>query len=112
MKNEIILGFCIWDFADISPNDITNRLGIQPTKVYIKGEKKNPKFASLAKKNGWIMSAGLDKYASFEAQMNAILDVIEQKIDAFSFFAKNTIASSLVPFLYITITKKALPGCI
>jgi len=88
MKNEVILDFCIWGFEDITPDHITQALGIQPTKVYIKGEKKNPQFAALAKKNGWRMNAGLDKYASFEDQMKALLDTIESRIDLFRPFCE------------------------
>jgi len=82
-KNEIILDFCIWDFNDITPDDITRTLGIQPVKVYIKGQKTNPNFLTLAKRNGWRMGSALDKHASFEDQMNAMLNVIESKIDLF-----------------------------
>ena len=34
------------------------------------------------------MGSGLDKYASFEEQMNAMLNIIEQKIDLFKTFSK------------------------
>ena len=82
-KNEIILRFCIWDFDDVTPDDITLLLGIAPSKVYIKGEKKNPNFSGLAKKNGWIMDSLHDKYCSFEEQMTSLLDVIESRIELF-----------------------------
>jgi hypothetical protein len=88
MKNEIVLEFCIWGFEDVAPKYITQELGIEPVKVYIKGEKKNPKFAAVAKRNGWRMGSGLDRYASFEDQMKAMLDVIESKIDLFRPFCK------------------------
>lgn len=52
-KNEIILDFGIWGFNDISHNEITIMLGIEPVKLHIIGEKINPKFLSIAKKK-WV----------------------------------------------------------
>lgn len=83
MRNEIVLDFCIWEFEDITPDDITRILEIEPIKVYSKGAKRSTNSSSLEKKNGWRMNARLDKYASFEDQMNALLDAIEAKIDSF-----------------------------
>jgi hypothetical protein len=83
MQNEIDLSFCIWGFEDITPDEITSILGIEPFKIYNKGQRKNPNFLALAKQNGWIMKPLLHQQASFEDQMNAILDIIEAKIDLF-----------------------------
>ena len=88
MKNEVFLDFCIWDFDDISHEEISQKLGIAPTKIYIKGKKIDPKFSRVSKKNGWRMSTGLDKYASFEDQMKAMLDIIESKIELFRPFCE------------------------
>ncbi len=88
-KNEISFSFCIWDFNDISHDEISELLGVKPSKVYIKGERKNPKVNALAKKNGWILDPpGCDNYSSFEDQMNSLLDVIESKIEAFRIICK------------------------
>jgi uncharacterized protein DUF4279 len=83
MKNEVILDFVIADFEDVSHEQISQKLGINPVKVYIKGERKNPKFAGLAKRNRWIMGSGLDSHATFKSQMDALLDIIEGKIELF-----------------------------
>jgi hypothetical protein len=83
MKNEVILDFIISDFDEFSHDHITQYLGITPIKIYIKREKKNPKFAGTAKRNRWIMGAGIDKYATFKDQMNSLLDIIELKNDLF-----------------------------
>jgi len=83
-KNRIYLDFCIWDFNDIAHNEITNLLGISPCKIYIKNEPINPKRQMhKATQNGWRMTTSLDEYASFEDQMNAMLDIIESKIERF-----------------------------
>ena len=103
MKNKIVLDLGIWDFDDITHNEITEMLGIQPIKVYVKGEKRNPKNPNspLIKKNGWRMSSPLDEYASFDDQMNAILDIIESKFDVFKVIcAKYLCEFSCAIFVY------------
>jgi hypothetical protein len=88
MKNEVFLDFCIWNFEDVTHEEITQRLGIVPTRIYVKGQRIDPKFSRISKKNGWRMSSGLDKYASFADQMKAMLDIIEFKIDLFRPFCE------------------------
>jgi hypothetical protein len=88
MKNEVVLSFVIADFDDISHEEITKTLGIIPSRVYTKGQKKNPNSPALSKRNRWIMGSSVDKYASFEEQMNAMLDIIESKIDLFRPFCE------------------------
>jgi Domain of unknown function (DUF4279) len=85
MKHEVYLDFTIADFEDITHDEITQRLGINPKKIYIKGAKKYPEssVATFVKTNRWIMGSPLDEYSSFESQMIGILDIIESKIDLF-----------------------------
>lgn len=80
-RNKVDLRFGIWRFDDVSHDYITQLIGISPTKFFIKGERKNPKSSALFKTNGWIIAPGLDEYASFEEQLNAILDILEPRRD-------------------------------
>jgi len=82
-KNEVDLRFCIADFEEIGHADITKVIGVNPTYIRVIGEKRNPKNpdSPLWKNNLWSMNSGLDKYANFDDQMNALLDIIEKKID-------------------------------
>jgi hypothetical protein len=84
-KNEIILSFGIYDFEDITHDDITKLLSIEPSHIRIKGYPKNPKNIEgpVITNNSWRISSGLDEYADFDAQLNAILNIIEPKIDLF-----------------------------
>ena len=50
MRNEVILSFCIWNFEDVTHDFITKTIGVEQTKVYVKRQRKNPKFAALANK--------------------------------------------------------------
>lgn len=84
MKNEIYLDFRISGFEDITHDSITKMLGIYPTKVYVKGQRKNPQKTdgvALFKINTWILNSPLDKYSPFDAHLNALLDILESKID-------------------------------
>jgi len=85
MNNEIILRFCISDFEDITHDEITKMLGVKPIKEYVKGQKRNPKNPNspLIKENRWLMEPSINKYASFENQMETLLNIIESKIDIF-----------------------------
>lgn len=75
----------MFDFNDVSHDEITQLLDIQPSKVHIKGQRRNPKNpdSPLIKRNGWLMDAPTERYSSFEEQMESFLEIIESKIDAF-----------------------------
>ena len=82
-KNEVILSFSIYDFDDITHDEITKLLDIEPVYVHIKGQKRNPRNpenTALIKSNSWTMGSPLDKYSSFEDQMNSLLFIIESKM--------------------------------
>ncbi len=81
MQNEIILKFGIWGFTDINHDDITRSMGMNPSKIYVKGERKNPnpKFPALAKENGWLLEPS-NRYLPFEVQLQNLLQILESKI--------------------------------
>lgn len=83
MKNEIDLRLGIWDFEDISPEKLTQLIGLEPFKVFVKGQPKNHQHSTLSKTNGWIYKPTVDKYLSFKEQMDLMLDAIESKKDIF-----------------------------
>ncbi len=79
------MSFGIFDFNDIAHEELTKLIQIQPVKVYIRGEKRNPRNPNspLIKQNGWIMESPLDKYSTFEEQMNYLLNILESKMEIF-----------------------------
>lgn len=83
MRNYVELAFCIWKHDGISHEEITEMLGINPTKVFVKGASRpNPLNKPMVYKfDAWFLEAGLDRYADFEQQMNALLDILEPKQD-------------------------------
>lgn len=88
MKNEVHVGFGIWDFEDTSHDEITKELKVSPSKIYIKGENKNPKFNQVSKSNGWIIQSPLDIYSSFDEQLNALLNIMLNNKAAFQSVCK------------------------
>jgi len=90
MRNEIFLDLLIQGFEDITHDEITKLLGINPVKIGIKGKKRNPKNVNspLIAVNSWFMGSGVDKYASFDEHMNSLLSFIESKSDIFSKLCK------------------------
>ena len=82
-KNEINLRFSIFEFDDITHDDITKLLGYQPKFVRIKGEKKNPRNINspLIEVNTWTIDSGLESHLDFGHHLNALLDILEPRID-------------------------------
>lgn len=85
MKHQVYLDFTIADFEDISHEKISEELGIKPFKIFVIGEKRNPNSSSaiptLVKRNRWLMRSHLHEYSSFENHLDALLDIIEPKIN-------------------------------
>ena len=92
MKHQIYLDLTIADFEDVTHDEISQTLGIKPFKIYIKGQKRNHKSTSttpaLVTSNRWVMRTSLDEYSFFEDHMNAMLDIVEPKIDVFKPFCE------------------------
>jgi len=101
MQNEIVLTFCIWGFTDITHDEITKSMGIMPSKIYVKGERKNPKFPGLAQVNGWLLEPMCDRFSSFEIQLKYLLQIIESKLEIVKkYCSKYTCEISCGVFIY------------
>ncbi|PWS29292.1 hypothetical protein DHW03_05605 [Pedobacter yonginense] len=86
-KHEIILTLGIWDFEDISHDEITKEIGVIPIKQYFKGQKVNSKLpeSKLAKENGWIIEPpGFQKYDDFSSQMDSFITLVKFKYKFFN----------------------------
>ena len=87
MTGSISVDFCIWDFDDIIPDEITHTVMITPRKTYAKGKVKSERNSSLAKENGWLLGSGVSVSATFEEHMDALLLLIEPKLEQFKMLA-------------------------
>ncbi|UIR55057.1 DUF4279 domain-containing protein [Sphingobacterium sp. SRCM116780] len=80
MKHDLSLRFCIWQYEDVTHEEITSTLGLLPYKVYVKGEHVYPQYERLAKDSGWIYGTPYNNPDDFVTQMDKILDALEPKI--------------------------------
>ncbi|WP_211245441.1 DUF4279 domain-containing protein [Sphingobacterium alkalisoli] len=68
--------------------EISRSLELDPQKVYVKGEPMSINNPRKSKNNGWIYGTSYDNRASFEEQLNKILDVLEPKMSILKGYAK------------------------
>lgn len=81
-QHRISVDLRIADF-ECSPEELTNIIGISPTRTWRQGDLVTPRTAHRYKENGWELSSGVSQHESFDNHVNALLDIIEPKIDAF-----------------------------
>lgn len=91
MENYLKLSFCIWDFNDISHDDISRELNLVPSITYIKNEHIRPEVERIAKDNGWIyeISSTEENCNDFNAQLNLLLDILEPRIAQIKKYSSN-----------------------
>ena len=88
MKNEVHVSFGIWDFEDIAHAEITANLKVTPSKMYVKGERKNPNFNQISTSNAWILNSPLDIYSPFDEQLDELLSIMHHNFEAFESVCK------------------------
>ncbi len=80
MKSEIYVSFNLIGL-DFNPDDITNKLGINPTKTWRVGDLIHPKTILKRKENGWSLQSQLNKYYQLEEHLKYLLNKIQPKSD-------------------------------
>ena len=81
--NILEVGLLIYNFAD-DPKTVTDVLGIEPSKVFYKGEKINSKMPIKHHYNGWWLQSNVDVNAvNFGKHTAALLSVIEPRLSNF-----------------------------
>jgi hypothetical protein len=75
----------ISDFEDITHAQITDLLGVKPSRIYIKGQPFNPNFGSVALRNRWLLYAyeAAEPRPVFENQFDALLTLVMPRMAAF-----------------------------
>jgi len=81
IKNDLSVRFEIWDFEDITCDDITNSLNLQPFKTYVKGTEIHENSPKKSQRNGWMYGAGYGTGKDFSGQMEDILEVLIPKLN-------------------------------
>jgi hypothetical protein len=82
--NEICLTFGVWGFTDVTHQDISGMLNLEPVKVHVLGERINPRILPVAKENGWMYTHSGNVSDSFEMKMDNLLAVLKSKKDILS----------------------------
>lgn len=77
-----MVSFGLWEFTDVTPEEITILLGLHPLRVFRKGlpDEKNPRM--ICRENGWIFASpepDMYDFFSFEKQLKALFQVLEEK---------------------------------
>lgn len=104
MVHEISVCFCVWEFNGKTHDDISEALGLEPTKILIKGVPIEPKRNFIARFDGWYYEADTNRKLPFEQQINVLLDIIEGNMDRFkSICSQHKCEISLGLYLYSNI---------
>ena len=74
-QNECYAYFCVRGSFD--PKQITERLGVEPTKTFMEGEP-IPKSSMTHKTSLWALYSRLEKISSLEQHVNHVNDVLDQ----------------------------------
>lgn len=75
-NNEISVAFTLTDF-DCDPKEITERVGITPTKTWIIGDFINKKKTMQYEYNGWKVHSKLEKNADLETHIISVLEQLK-----------------------------------
>lgn len=78
MKSEISVSFNLTGL-DFNPDDLTNKLCINPTKIWRIGDLIHPKTILKRKENGWSLQSQLDKDHLLEEHIKYILNQLESQ---------------------------------
>lgn len=84
-SNKVEVYLEISEFEDVTHAQINQLLGLEPSRVYIKGQPVNPKAGRLAPHNRWLLF-GYDPdqpRPQFEDQVDALLALVMPRLAAF-----------------------------
>lgn len=73
------------DFQAISHDDISTLLGLQPTTVYVQGQRFNPNFGAVSRRNRWLYQVYKKEgpWRNLEEQLDEILALVNPRRAAF-----------------------------
>ncbi len=84
-SNRVDIYLEINEFDDISHEEISNLLELQPSKIFVKGKPYNLKMNRVAQRNRWLLNAYKDgdPRPIFEAQIDSLIELIRPRQNAF-----------------------------
>lgn len=79
---RVNISYCIWEYEDITAEEISDLIGISPSKVFIKGMPMGSGAKILARNNAWIFESPAvieNQMATFDEQIAQLFKVLEGK---------------------------------
>ncbi len=67
-----------------TPQEITGALGVQQTRFWHQGDPQHGDTGQLYQDNGWAITSGLPQNEEFQTHLEALLAIIEPRLDAFT----------------------------
>jgi hypothetical protein len=82
MSDEIRVTLKITDF-ECSPEEISNLLGIKPTKQWERGDVIDLRVTRRRGNNGWMLASGLSTESSVQQQIKVLLEILLPRKERF-----------------------------
>jgi hypothetical protein len=89
-SNKIEVRLEISHFDDISHDEISRRLGLQPSRIYVKGQPRSPLMTMRAKENRWLFNLydAEQPRPIIENQLDELIRLVKANRNAFTSLCK------------------------
>jgi hypothetical protein len=77
MDSEVYAEFTLTG-VDLNPDDVTSKVGIQPTKTWLKDDPISPKATIRYQQNGWTLRSHLEASDDLEEHFRVVLNQLNQ----------------------------------
>lgn len=108
-KHRISVDLRIVDLK-VNPSIITDKLGIVPTKTWVKGQRVSEKISRAHDSNGWLFSPDVPQEIEFEELMRHLMDIFESKKETLKEISESAyIELSIALYLYYDNDEDSIP---
>jgi Domain of unknown function (DUF4279) len=63
--------------TDLNPEEITRKVGITPTQIFLKGDRIHPKGSRTRDRSGWQVRSSLEQETDIEAHVRSVLEKLK-----------------------------------
>jgi Domain of unknown function (DUF4279) len=63
--------------TDLNPEEITRKVGITPTQIFLKGDRIHPKGSRTRDRSGWQVKSSLEQETDIEAHVRSVLEKLK-----------------------------------
>jgi hypothetical protein len=86
--NHVEVFLQISDFEDITHAQLTELVGVQPSRIFVKGQPYNPKIGAVSKRNRWLLFAYGTTHPLFEDQVDALSALMTPRMATFQYLCR------------------------